>query len=180
MEFRKIGVVAILFSIFLVGCNSESASEAENVTPTPSATTEPTTNDIPDWVSIDEGIWGNVLYWEGDFMPGDPTGTKTPVARTIHIYETTTESEAARIDNTTFFEYVDTQLVLVVYSESDGTFQAQLPPGEYSVFVLEDGKLWANLKEIDYETGVSTINPVAVDDDRLSEFNIDIDYAAAY
>ncbi|MDZ7765838.1 MAG: hypothetical protein U5K00_15710 [Melioribacteraceae bacterium] len=32
-------------------------------------------------MTISEGVWGNVWFWEGDFMPGSPDGTITPVIR---------------------------------------------------------------------------------------------------
>ncbi|XOV92170.1 MAG: hypothetical protein ACFHWX_18415 [Bacteroidota bacterium] len=36
-----------------------------------------------DMVTIEQGIWGDIWFWEGDFMPICPSGTISPVERTI-------------------------------------------------------------------------------------------------
>ncbi len=56
-------------------------------------------------VSIKQGVWGNVWFWEGNFMPGDgnTSGKITPVVREIYIYEATKFNEVERDSCETLF-----------------------------------------------------------------------------
>ena len=43
-------------------------------------------------VTISQGVWGNVWFWEGNFMPttdNSSNGKITPVIREIYVYEAT-------------------------------------------------------------------------------------------
>ncbi len=171
--------VLLWLPICLWGCN-QSTEQAAEVQVEPPVVTAPDTSP-PDWVSVDQGIWGQVLFWEGDFMPGSTTGTKTPVVRAIYIHEATTFDQVTETEPySTFYSYVDTPLVQIVYSDENGYFQAQLEPGKYSIFVDEDRGLYANKFERDIATGTDTIFPVTVTEDDVGTLNIDIQYASSY
>lgn len=168
-----------LLAVCLWGCNQSEEQAAEIQVEPPVVTTPDETP--PDWVSVDQGIWGQVLFWEGDFMPGAVTGTKTPVVRAIYIHEATTSDQVTETEPySTFYSYVDTPLVQIVYSDENGYFQAQLAPGKYSIFVDEEEGLYASRFERDIATGTDTIFPVTVKENDLGTLNIDITYASAY
>ncbi|HCD50805.1 MAG TPA: hypothetical protein DEQ34_00055 [Balneolaceae bacterium] len=124
--------------------------------------------------SITQGIEGKVTFWEGDFMPGTPSGTVTPVQRVVYIYEAT-YNEQVNWKSSTFAEKVTSKLVKKVKSGKDGIYRAELPEGTYSVFVEEKDGLYANL----WVSG-GLINPFTVENDSVTEADIDITYKATY
>jgi hypothetical protein len=119
---------------------------------------------------------GTVLFWEGDFMPGVPTGTKTPVVRDVYVYE------AASLDQVTkahefsdgFYSDIRTNLVAVATSDADGRFSLRLPAGRYSLFVMEDGLYYANGFESEY------IYPVTVAARETTTVVFDITYQSSF
>ena len=128
--------------------------------------------------TITEGAYGTLLFREGNCMPViDPTVCKEyPVKRKIYFYEATNESEAVpAASHSTFYTTVSSTLVATVETNSTGFFQVHLHPGKYSMFIKEDGKLWANgIDEQDH------IMPVTINANALTEKNIVIDYKAVY
>src|SRR3546814_18096715 len=51
-----------------------------------------------------------------------------------------------------------TKLVTKVESDKDGFFQVKLKPGKYSMFIEEDGRLYANLTGRNGEILASTVD----------------------
>ncbi len=41
----------------------------------------------PELVTIEQGLWGDVWFWEGDFMPPCPSGSVCAVSREMRIHE---------------------------------------------------------------------------------------------
>ena len=125
-------------------------------------------------VTISQGVWGNVWLWQGDFMPANPSGTITPVRRSVYVHELTARSQTVPSPDkdSRFFEAVQTPLVARVESDSRGFFQVELPPGRYSLFVGENGRLYAN--------GSDHIRPVQVSAGTVTKAQIDINYQATY
>ena len=125
---------------------------------------------------IAQGISGQVLWFEGDLMPGidkEPVKGK-PIQREIHIYRATT-MEQAEAHEGTFYSNIRTELVLTTMSDEDGKFIAALAPGTYSVFIKEPQGLFANR----FDQG-GVINPVTINQDELVSLLIRVDYKAAY
>ena len=120
-----------------------------------------------------EGLVGLVQFWEGDFLPPN-RGTITPVSREMRVHELTTFDEAVH-DEGAFFLSVSTPLVATVVSNAEGGFQVQLPPGRYSVFAVEEGRLYANLFG-----GQGEIAPVEIVEDDWTELVFDITWAATF
>lgn len=128
-------------------------------------------------ISIAQGVWGKVEFWEGDHMPGvvgiESSGTITPVSRVIHIYSGTRSDEnVSKLGY--FYENLNTELVAVTYSDQNGYYQVELPEGVFSVFIEEDLGLFANRAE------GFIINPVVIEKDTVSLLNIDITYMASF
>jgi hypothetical protein len=124
-------------------------------------------------VSIPQGLWGDVWFWEGNFMPDCPTGTVTGVGREIRVHELTSidDVEASRAP---FFSEIATPLVSTAWSDANGFFQVVLPVGRYSIFVVEDTLFYANRFSDKY------VFPVEVVADSVTGIRFDINYRAAY
>jgi hypothetical protein len=99
-----------------------------------------------------DSVWGNVKYWEGDFMPiifdispsaAPPSrGIITPVVREIQIHRVTTVTDMNSAGP--LYSNIPTELVATTTSDENGFYQVDLPPGIYSVFVKEGTKFYAN------------------------------------
>ncbi len=125
-------------------------------------------------VSIPQGIWGDVWFWKGNFMPSCATGTITAVGREMRIHELTSFQDVVQTQGP-FYEQINTQLIATAWSDAQGFFQVNLPPGEYSVFAVEDTLFYANRFD-----GAGNIYPVTVEADKVTGIRFDIDYRAAY
>jgi hypothetical protein len=127
-------------------------------------------------VTIDQGISGEVWFWEGDFMPPGPfSGTVTPVSREMRIHELAGVDDVEPPGYDCFYTAVHTPLAAVVQSDSNGFFEAALEPGEYSIFSVEDTLLYANLF-----AGGGDIFAVTVEPDEVTSIRFDITYLATY
>lgn len=125
---------------------------------------------------ISQGISGQVLWYEGDLMPGfnkEPVAGK-PIEREIHIYKATTIDQAEVLEGT-FYSNINSELVLTTISDEDGKFIVSLDTGTYSVFVKEARGLFANR----FDQG-GFINPVTIRENELVRITIKVDYMAAY
>lgn len=123
-----------------------------------------------------QGLRGTVNFMEGNLMPGTGprTGTTKPVAREILIYEKTGPNQVQQEEGT-FFSRISTRKVASVWSDNNGRYEVNLAPGTYSVFVKENGKLYANGSD-----GQGYINTVEVSDNTYTDFDIAINYKAVY
>lgn len=126
-------------------------------------------------VTITEGAWGDVWFWQGDFMPGCPTGTVKPVVRQVLFYELTgLDSAVTASPGGPFYTRVMSKLVATTQSNGRGFFQVHLDPGTYSVFVREDTLLYSN--SFDAE---GHIFPVVVRNGEATGIRFNITYASA-
>lgn len=145
------GIIALLLLLLLlpVGCGTDDPPDD------PAGTLE-----------------GTVLFWEGDFMPGQPTGTITPVVRELLVYESATHTQVTPVPpySGPFYSAIHTRLVATTMSDSDGRFSLDLPAATYSLFVRENGQYYANLMTDEF------INPVDVVSGATTTFTFDITY----
>jgi hypothetical protein len=132
-------------------------------------------------VTITQGVWGNVWFWEGNFMPttgGSSHGTVTPVARELFVYEPTRFDSAViavGVQGGGFYDSILTKPVTKLQSDNSGFFQIELPAGKYSFFVKEGSFYYAN--ESDSQGYMlSTI----VTTNSVTKRQIDINYRAGY
>lgn len=99
-------------------------------------------------VSITQGVYGTVWFTEGNCMPGVggfPSCRTCPVARELRIYEYTMMSDAVvSSKGVPFFTRFNTRLVATTRSDDNGFFQLTLPPGRYTMAVVEGDLLYAN------------------------------------
>jgi hypothetical protein len=132
-------------------------------------------------VTITQGVWGNVWFWQGNFMPttdNSSHGTITPVVREVFVYEPTTLDSVVIANHGNgglFYDSILTRQITKLKSDNTGFFQVELPPGKYSFFVKEDSLYYAN--EGDSEGDLQAAS-VAVN--SVTKRQIDINYKAAY
>lgn len=123
-------------------------------------------------VTIEEGIWGQLSNWVGNFMPSTTCtgGSVSAVQRTVLIFEATPDSLTTQ-SFMGFFLEVRSELVDSVSSDPTGFFEIALPPGTYSLFVREDSLLWANR----FKDGI--VNPIVVIDGQITSVEVRIDHS---
>jgi hypothetical protein len=122
-------------------------------------------------VTISQGVWGNVWFWEGNFMPVDPTGTITPVRREVYAYELTKDTQVEPSDSGPLFRVIHTRCIDSTRSNSTGFFQMELAPGRYSFFAREGSRFFADLTDT-----ARNLFPATVVRDSVTKVQIDIDY----
>ncbi len=129
--------------------------------------------------SIDQGVWGRIEFWEGDFMPGPrpPKGTVRFVQRPVFVFEKTHFRDVVpdRKLGPIFYTEIYTNLIANTESNSNGYFQVSLPEGSYSLFVQEQGRYYANGGD-----GQGYILPVTVTKGSVKRLDIRIDYKATF
>jgi hypothetical protein len=128
-----------------------------------------------------QGIEGNVVWLEGNLMPGPDQGEAyqqrrqgEPVERLVYIFEPA-HREDASVQNGPLYEEVNANLMKVVPTDAKGHFRVILPPGTYSVFTKEDDGFFASRFD---ERG--RINPVEVKKGQFTTITIEVNYKAAY
>ncbi len=127
-----------------------------------------------------QGIAGTVRWVEGNLMPaiGDSTYIErskgAPIQREIYIYKAIKIHDAEPKQGV-FFQGIRSELIKKVTTDKDGKFKVILPPGKYSVFVMENEGLFANKYD-----GENYINPVTVNSGSFTEVEILINYKAYY
>lgn len=103
-----------IFSTILFNCSGGDDDDAP-------ATDLPPEN--TDKATINQGVWGNVWFWEGNHLPGiapeGSSGTITPVVRKVHIYQTATLGDVTESPEKggRFYSAVNTALVAIVQSD---------------------------------------------------------------
>ena len=134
-------------------------------------------------VTIEQGVWGRVLFREGDFSPrvggACSSGSVAPVSRTVYVFRPVTWSAlVAAGGDATLHDRIPAEVVDSVRAGEDGFYQLRLPPGLYSVIAREDARFFVNHFG-DTEFGL-TAAPVRVPEGGVVFREIDIDYRAAY
>ncbi|VAX21623.1 hypothetical protein MNBD_IGNAVI01-1005 [hydrothermal vent metagenome] len=166
-KFIQLTIFLAFMSMFMLTACEDS--------PTSSKLQYPPDNEYK--VTITQGVWGNVWFWEGNFMPIiDPNRARIiPVIRKIYVYEATNDSMVERSGIGPFFRKINSKLITTLYSEIDGFYQVSLPPGKYSFFVKEDSLFYANSWD-----GEGDILSAAVTENNIVKNQIDITYKATF
>lgn len=125
--------------------------------------------------TIKQGLKGQIHFMSGNFMPGpDAKGGKTEtVQRRVFVFP------LFKPDGNMAGAFLDSaKAPAPIFKGSscpDGTFGVSLPPGNYSLMVMEKGRLYANGTD-----GMGNINPVEVQTGKITEIQFNINYQAAY
>jgi hypothetical protein len=125
---------------------------------------------------VTQGIQGQVLWYEGNRMPGIQMKADEgkPVQRDIFIYELTNQSDVS-VSSGSFYKEIRTHLAAKVKSDTDGFFSVKLSKGIYSVFVKEGETCFTNILD-----GQGNLNPVEVKKSSVTQIILRIDYKAVY
>ncbi len=127
--------------------------------------------------AINQGVYGTVRWLEGNLMPSpdEPNlGKGKAVQRQLLIYKAVNFSSVE--GQAPLFKKINAVLVKKVKSNNKGIFSCELPDGVYSVFTVEpSGEFFANNFD-----GNGFINTVKVEQGKVSEMKIEINYKAAY
>jgi hypothetical protein len=130
-------------------------------------------------VTITTGVWGTVSNVEGNCMPTVPACSNCcrtcPVQRTVKIYRYTLVSDGMTSDPyKVFFDSFNTQLVKQIETDEKGFFQVEIPAGHYSIVIVENGKLYANIRD-----GQGGLSPCTVTTGTVNT-NLSMTYKAAF
>ena len=123
------------------------------------------TSDTNGWGTVS----GQILFWEGNFMPGSPTGTITPVQRTIFFFDLTNVG----INN--WHSYILSPFRGSANSDIYGYFSIRLPPGDYSVLVLERFRYYSHGWD-----GAGNISPLHLGSNQNINIQFNIIYLAVW
>jgi hypothetical protein len=125
---------------------------------------------------ISEGISGSIVYKEGSFKSNGDLGSEgrlIGVPRKVYVYRET-NMRAVNIAEGDFLTNVYSELVDSLESNQDGYFEKRMKPGNYSLFILENNRLYSKLNDEGY------YYPVQVVKDSVSQLKLEIDYQAVY
>lgn len=92
---------------------------------------------------IHQNLSGYIYRVSGNQMPGPgrQSGQKHGVSRNLFIYEATTTKNTS--GDSPLFTRITTHLVARTKSDSAGHYTVQLPPGKYSVFIMDGTNFFA-------------------------------------
>lgn len=161
-------IKTFLFLLILCVSSCEEESEPELICYTESDPPRNSQN-----VTIEQGLWGDIWFWSGNFMPVG-RGEICQVRRKILIYELTTNEEADKVGYTSFYTAIHSKLITTVESNSHGFFQIELEPDTYSIFIEEDNKYYT------FFYNSQGISPVTIESEKVSEVRLDITYEASF
>jgi uncharacterized protein YegP (UPF0339 family) len=97
--------------------------------------------------SVQQGIWGTVSEMQGNCMPtvgGQSTCSHCPVTRKVQVYGYTLVNQAVLTNRPGFYASFNTPLLAETMADKDGFYQLNLPAGNYSVVIVENGQLYAS------------------------------------
>lgn len=128
-------------------------------------------------ISINQGIAGTIVFKQGEFdAAGKLSGSEGVlygVERKIYVYSHT-NMRAVDIAEGDFVNNVYEPLVDSLTSTPEGHFEKKIKPGKYSLFILENKRLYSKMDEQGYYF------PVTVNEDSVSMVKLEIDYKAVY
>lgn len=125
-----------------------------------------------------QGVRGQVLYFEGNFMPdeeGRINRKGKQVKRKIGIFAATKPEQTKTDGSMTFFEDIQTRCVQFIETDKKGCFAVNLTEGKYSFLVWEEGKWFSNL--FDEE---NVLTPVVIEKNKVTNIEIQINHKAVY
>ena len=131
-----------------------------------------------DTLTITEGVYGTVVERYGNWMPiigeSSKRGGIRHLQREIYVYERTRYQDlddAIRYHKLTP-DNIPTRLVAKTTSSRSGFFQIQLAPGDYSIFILDAGKLYYRISD-----GEGGLQPLTVEPGETTNIELILDNA---
>jgi hypothetical protein len=127
-----------------------------------------------------QGITGTITWLEGNQMPmmteegraADKINPK-PIKRTVRVYPLIKFPDLKMEEG--LFSAIAEKPITEVESNESGVYSIQLSPGRYSVFILEENGLFANIFD-----GEGNVNPVTVKENEWTLLDVVVNYKAVY
>lgn len=157
--------------LLLLGCDDKEADDDTGGGTTVASCTAPS--------ELSQGIWGSVIWREGNWMPGDgPSGgTQEPVSTTVAAFAALSDTDVTQATDKAeaYGRFLTDQTpVATTTSDAEGCFSLTLDPGDYSVVSDDDGAWYCN----GYSSAGLCVSTVAAG--AVVEVQIVVDYMAAY
>jgi hypothetical protein len=129
------------------------------------------------WSEIDTGISGFVRQAVGNQMPdpNEPRPAPAVFETTVYVYELTPVTKTVRMGTSPIFTKIETKLIDSVDTDKKGYYQFKLPPGNYSVFVKQEGHFFASIFD-----DKNNANPVKVEQGKVSALDVVVNNKASY
>ena len=126
-------------------------------------------------VSVDQGVWGWVEFWEGDHMPSPDgvSGKKYAVERQILFCEPVQLSQIS--NGTSFYDILPSKLIKSTFSDGTGFFQLKLEAGTYSLFIKEGDTYYQGFTGLNGYVGETIVQP-----NSTTESQVKILYKAVF
>lgn len=99
--------------------------------------------------------------------------TPKPVKRIVRVYPLTKISDLKMEEG--LFTAVAGEPITEVESNESGLYSIQLSPGRYSVFIVEENGLFANIFD-----GEGNVQPVTVKENEWTLLDVEVNYKAVY
>lgn len=124
-----------------------------------------------------QGFTGRITEVAGNQMPmkGGPPVVPKGIATTVLIYEPTHISQVSRMGTSATYTAISTKLVASVDTDSTGNFTIALPVGDYSVFIKQGDRFYANL----FDTN-NNIALFSVEEGKLTQVNLTVSSEASF
>lgn len=123
-----------------------------------------------------QGISGTTVWVEGNRMPGPETKIPAPdpVQRWVYVTHVVNMDELpAMVDG--LYPALPVEPIDSVQTTKKGAFTLSLPAGTYSLFTREEDGFFANTFDQD-----GNVNPVTVQENKIQNITIEINYKAVY
>ena len=193
---RRLGRIFGMVSAMLLllasvpGCNQYFPSDSVNC---PTISSASTVSPGSEKVTITQGVWGDIRYWTGDFMPkGSSASNPCPqafgliknVKRDIVIFpliNPTTNPTSVQTDSvgSPFYVQINLTPIASVTSDSSGFYEVSLAAGNYSIFTKESylSKVYYYANGYD---GAGNIQPIKIVSGQKTNFPVNITYASIH
>ena len=124
-------------------------------------------------IAVTGGIIGTLTLVEGNCMPfiNRKSCKEYPVKRALVLYPYLTRTEV-EVKDGTYFTPISAKPGLTAETDKEGFYEIQASPGLYSLFIVENGQLYANSSD-----GQGGISPVMVAAGSVNKVNLRLDYA---
>ena len=127
-----------------------------------------------------QGITGQVTWLEGNQMPmvtesgnPDPKSKPKPIKRKVRVYPLVKFSDLKLVDG--LFTGIAEKPLTEVETDGNGNYSISLSPGRYSVFIVEEGGLFANVFD-----GEGNVQPVTVKEGEWTLLDVVVNYKAVF
>ena len=103
----------------------------------------------------------------------DKKASPRSIQRMVRVYPLTKFSDLKMEEG--LFTAVAEKPITEVESDENGNYSIQLSPGRYSLFVVEENGLFANIFD-----GEGNVNPVTVKENEWTLLDVVVNYQAVY